>query len=117
MVLVLLIVSSGISIGIRIRSAISNSITDLPNSRFSTDFNNSLSSLERYNTSPGLSCGLDMAGLKLLENLVCHEACSVLRLLRVFILATSPILGLGCCAAAILTNKDKQFLFITFLRV
>ena len=40
-----------------------------------------------------------------------------MKVLEKLVYQENAIFGLGCWAAAVATNKDKQFLFITFLRV
>ena len=62
---------------------------------------------------------LELAGLKIFTKLVYQEACSIVHLLRICSFATSFDFGLGVLgrSCAVVTKKDKQFLFITFLRV
>ena len=55
-------------------------------------------------------------GLKILEKLVYQEACSVISQLQVHFDSKIGLLS-RAGAVIVVTNKDKQFLFITFLRV
>ena len=55
-------------------------------------------------------------GLKILEKLVYQEACSVISQLQVHLDFKIGLLS-RAGGVIVVTNKDKQFLFITFLRV